>query len=338
LGNDYTKTIQSLIYQIESFKVAFNIIEKLSEYVTETTEKKYTELIDYIFKLTQKSDESSKHICNFLQEVIYGKTNLLQDSKLLSTATSDLTDIRKDHEKAIDEITNISSELKKSMLKIEKYSENITDISEITSILAINASIEAARAGEHGKGFKVIAKEIQNLSSRTKKVSQEIQNMIKEMVTYSVNYFFQYIENLQGNLAVLREVNEKLIKISKNIDFQSKTVETSLNESKILSDSIDSYIKKISKTLQFQDITRQQIENITKILSKIYANFENSLNSINIDITIDKNKIEKEIHEIAEYNFTVSDEYKAIKKEIKSDVKENKALKDKELKGDITLF
>jgi methyl-accepting chemotaxis protein len=78
--------------------------------------------------------------------------------------------------------------LAQHLLKVTRQAANvnsilglITNISDETHLLALNASIEAAGVGESGKRFSVIANEVKSLADRSIEAANEVRQIIGEL-------------------------------------------------------------------------------------------------------------------------------------------------------------
>ncbi|MCK9284893.1 MAG: methyl-accepting chemotaxis protein [Rhodocyclaceae bacterium] len=83
----------------------------------------------------------------------------------------------------IQETSKRIKRLGESSQEIGEIVELISDITEQTNVLALNAAIQAASAGEAGRGFSVVAEEVQRLAERSAEATKQIAALVRTIQT-----------------------------------------------------------------------------------------------------------------------------------------------------------
>lgn len=99
------------------------------------------------------------------------------------------------------------ADLHRVAAEIVQFLELITNVSEQTKLLALNASIEAARAGEAGKGFAVVAAEVKQLATTTAGSIVDIEQRIKD-IRGSADASVEALREIQASVGRVQESNE----------------------------------------------------------------------------------------------------------------------------------
>lgn len=149
---------------------AINQIADGNSHQAENTQAGYNEITTLSEKLDQIASST-----NQIEEASNVSAELgnkgLQKVLLLTEKSSQTID-------STTEVRNIVADIEEKMGAINVILQSISEISEQTNMLSLNASIEAARAGEHGRGFAVVANEVRKLAEQSKTSAIEIKQIL----------------------------------------------------------------------------------------------------------------------------------------------------------------
>ena len=144
-----------------------------------------------------------------------------------------------------DQIQETAKRIKRlgeSSQEIGEIIELISDITEQTNVLALNAAIQAASAGEAGRGFTIVAEEVQRLAERSAEATRQISALVKAIQTDTHDAVAAMERSTQGVVEgarlsdeagsalggigeVSRELADLIMKISRTTEDQAVSAE-----------------------------------------------------------------------------------------------------------------
>ena len=202
-----------------------------------------------LLNAVQQSSHTTGAITSAIQEVANGTETQLQGAQQSAQATEEMAvgvqriaeasssvslraeAVSEDVEhgfleiqSAIEQMGQIQSTANQTAADIEKLAAHsseigeivhvISDISNQTALLSLNASIEAARAGEQGRGFAVVAGEVKKLAEQT---SQSISHIV-ELIQFIQGSTTQAADSIKNSIGEIDTGIERMEQVGTSFD------------------------------------------------------------------------------------------------------------------------
>lgn len=247
LSNDTQRLQEKLKEVISSIKEKANILHKVSDEmqgISDVTKHTANEMLSSSQNIrksaniqaeTMKSVDENMHTMNqyidrslqsieVIRKMSERNFDLGKETRVILSELEDITRNSMGYINTISKQTNVTN---RSAQEIKEATTLITNISEETNLLSLNASIEAARAGELGKGFAVVAGQIKSLADQStisaKKIEQIVTNLLKETETSvqvmgDVNYAMEeQVRGVNNTKTIFDNLEENITVLSQNV-------------------------------------------------------------------------------------------------------------------------
>lgn len=182
----------SVNYAIEELGSLVRRINDTAERITDSTEEARrisSELLEAAQTQTGKIEEAD----NIVQDMAHALHETAASAEGAAASAGRSLEASAKGAQAVNEtiqgMNRIRDQIQETAKRIKRLGESsqeigeivelISDITDQTNVLALNAAIQAAAAGETGRGFTVVAEEVQRLAERPAEATKQIAAIVK---------------------------------------------------------------------------------------------------------------------------------------------------------------
>ena len=268
----------SVNFAIEELRTLVENIHRAAEQVTQATEDAKTTTS----KMQETAQRQSSDIAKTTEAISGMSSSIAQVSNNVAESANvaklSLQSAQKGGDSVRNSIAgmnNIRDQIQETSKRIKRLGESsqeigeivdlISDITEQTNVLALNAAIQAAAAGEAGRGFTVVAEEVQRLAERSSQATRRIGAIVKTIQSDTQDAVHAMEVSTQGVVAGTS---------------LSDTAGQALQDIESVSEKLASLIQNISSATHSQAETASQIaRNMRRILEETNLTAESAQTS-----------------------------------------------------------
>lgn len=294
------KSAESILSLVKLVLFDYRLIDKFKSEITNLEIiKNINKIMDSIMNVNKTNllfdsidvtTEQTDNVASATEELSASVTSILSAVKSVSTNThkllEDISSGQQEIEISLNDIVSLNqgfartkaniNDLVTDIRNITSIIEFIKNISEQTTLLAINASIEASRAGEDGKGFSVIADEIRSLSEQTTESVENIVKVIKNVeedtrkVDRNTEDLFEELEEKTHRAQKAISTLDDIIKQTREVGNFAKNMTDILDEQFVSTQKVKNFLEDvIHYSAKVRELAKDTGESIYKVSKEI---------------------------------------------------------------------
>jgi methyl-accepting chemotaxis protein len=164
------KQVKDVTFQVSASANAINDTTEQLERGSEAQASQISRTTSAISNMALQIQEVSENAALSAQVAADSLSNARYGTKAVQDNINAMISIRKQ----VQETAKRIKKLGERSQEISQIVGLIDDLSDRTSLLALNASLQASAAGEAGKGFALVAEEVERLAERSNRLTQQI--------------------------------------------------------------------------------------------------------------------------------------------------------------------
>lgn len=212
VSEDITGAIaDSVNYTVEELRSLVSRINRAAEQVAGASGQAALRSQELLAASAQQSREiraTGESVLRMAQQINDVSTSAAESANVARQSLKAAEEGRQAVQNAISGMNDIRSQIQETSKRIKRLGESsqeigeiielITDITEQTNVLALNAAIQAASAGEAGRGFSVVAEEVQRLAERSAEATKQIGALVHTIQTDTQDAVIAMEKSTQG--------------------------------------------------------------------------------------------------------------------------------------------